>query len=198
MHGKWNCGSSVLSWQGNEAEPSLPVCQGSPSSLLAAARETTVLGWCTPGRNPEPGLHTSSCRRRQATSAAAPRSTEHLPKSYWNQCFRVFLEISSMQNQQQWLSTDPCMYEKCPWEPVCRTEINGRVWGPCTASADSHHHPAVVSCVVGKKCFSPRGSRLFYTSKKIKSSGYRWQERPWMQYFMAVSWKGKNITHFTG
>ena len=164
IHGKWNHGSLVLSWQWDEAELLLPVRQGSPSSLLAAAREITVLGWRIPGWNPKPGLHTSSCHRQQPTSAAARRSTEHLPKSYQKQYLRVFLEISSMQTQHQWLSTDPCVYEKCPWEPICRTEINGRIWGPCAASPDSHCHPAMVSCVVRKKYFSPWGSRLFYAS----------------------------------
>lgn len=105
-------------------------------------------------------------RRPAATRVSS--SSEHLPKSYKTQCFRVFLETSSMQNQQQWLSMDPCVYEKCRWEPTWGTEINGRIWGPCTASPGGHHHPDVASSLLGKKPFSPRGSRLFYTSEKKK------------------------------
>lgn len=134
----------------------------------------------------------------QPTSAAAQRSTERLPKSYQNQCFRVFLEISSMQNQQQRLSMDPCVCEKRRWEPTCGRELSGAIWGPAlphrTATATLPWLPAS-----GGKSISLREAAGCFTQvKKKKSSGYHWQERPWMQYFMAVSWKGKNITHFTG
>lgn len=153
-HSEWNSGSSVLSQQGNDAETPLPVCQGSPSSLLAVARGVTVLGWWRPGWNPKPGLHESCGNSLQEQL----RSTEYLPKPM----------SQSVSGYQQHVKP-AVMTSHRPlqvWEMPLRTHLQDRNKREGLRSLRCHHRPHRGFLRGREKCSSPWHCWLFYTREQ--------------------------------
>lgn len=185
-HSKRNCATVVLSWLGTR--------QGRPAAILQAPARPGLLRVVCARLKPQ--IQTSHFVLPQPASGSPLQKQLRETLSIAQVLPRLmFLEISSMRSQQQWLSMDPWQV----WEMPVRSHLWDREkWKDLRPlhCFTWHQPPCPGFLPGGEKCFSRQGSRLFYTGKK--SLGYRWQAQPWMQHFMAVLWKVENITHFTG